>query len=873
MRRLLGPIGLLALLIVTIGADRPDAAGCKGGEPKTVEVGIARLVGCFETTDEDGDKVHTARFVDQPDGDVDLNGFFVASAYKGDGGILVDEREQSVTAVALDDSLRPVNVQLRSLNVPVSGRKTDLGGSTKLAFTAPSEGELLLDDLRLLSNSGWAKALAGFLPGNVEVPIRITEEGKGSMDLLLEATGALALKGKPQSATVRITTESGKGTQLDGFSFSVNEISFSDYLTLNNLSLYYSAADSEWSGDAEATWPFPRPGGKAGFKVGATLTDGRIRRVQVGANNLVIPVGTAGIITSLNGGFEAGAKSDDIKFNVGAGGSFGPPMWTPSGGVGDRPIGANATLTAGQSNGAKFVRVDGDISFMNIPLGDARVGIYFDAGIDLGARLGIGLPSVRNNENDPFYVGARVDGWVAGSGFQFDGSGRIALLGWRLADAQVLVNNRAIGTCVELFWFDVGGVYEWGGRVDTFGSSCGLARYRQKFPTAATSANGGRRMIRLDRNEALLRVTGKGDAPLFRLRSPDGQVIEPPATGAAVVRKDNAYFVNDLENETVVVPPRNKRRWEVIPLPGSPQITGFHAARILPSERVRARVTGRGLDRTLVWDSTGNPDTKLIFSEEMPGGREKQILTTDKARGRYRFRPAVHGNYGLRKLQVVVLHGGTPREVRKVATYRVKRPAKIPGPRKVRAWRNGTTIEVKWPRVRGASGYLVGVTVDRGDGRPVSVHRKVGPRRRLVKLPGFPSAGVATAKVFVLNAEGVAGRPGRARFHTGTRIDHLRPAAKKTLDSARPSGGTIAIRSVCPQINLHCRVELTLRFRGKVVARTSHQQAPDTFHRVKLKPRSPALRARIRRGRLHGFRVEVSLSRYGGRHAAKSPLT
>jgi len=872
MRRLLGPIALLAILVATVGADATGAAECRGGEAKTVDVGIAKLVGCFETTEVGEDTIHTARFADQPEGDVDLNGFFVASAYPGDGAIRVSEREQSVTAVALDDSLKPVNVQLRSLNVPVSGQKTDLGGATKLAFVAPNFGELLLDDLRLFSNGAWARALAGFLPGNAEVPILIGEDGKGSMNLLLEATGALALKGKPQSASVNITTESGKGTQLDGFELSVNEFSFGDYLSVNNLSAYYSAADRELRGDAEATWPFPRPGGKAGFKVGATLTDGRLRRLQVGANNLVIPIGTAGIIKSLSGGFESGDK-DDIKFNVGAGAALGPPMWTPDGGVGDRPVGANAVLTAGSSNGAKFVRVDGDVSFMNIPLGDAKVGIYFDAGIDIGARLGIGLPSVRNNENDPFYIGAKVNGWIAGSGFQFDGSARLALLGYRLADAQVLVNNRAIGACAELLWFDVGAAYEWGRGTDIFGSSCGLARYRQKFPTAATSAaGGGRRMIRLDRNEALLRVTGEGGAPRFRLRSPDGRVLSPPASGYAAVGKDSAYFLNESENETVVAPPRNRRRWEVIPLPGSPAITGFQAAKVLPPERVRARVRGKGRTRTLTWDSTGNPNTRLVFSEEMPGGREKPILTTDKASGRFRFKPANHGNYGLRKLQVAVLHNGTPREVKKVAAYRIDRPGPIHGPRRVRAWRAGTTVHVKWPRVRGAAGYLVEVKLGRGKGRPISVLRRTGPRKHRVRFPEIPSGGRGTARVFALNADGATGKPGKTRFRTGTSIRHLRPAAQAALDSARRAGGAIALRTVCPRINLHCRIRLTLKFRGRVVARASFQQAPDTFRHVKLRPKKRALRARIRRGRLHGFRIEIAQSRYGGHHRDQAPV-
>ncbi|HTU14267.1 MAG TPA: hypothetical protein VMF31_03650 [Solirubrobacterales bacterium] len=867
LRKLFAVSGLLALFVVSVAAATETAQptlACKAGEGKTIDVGIVKAIGCWTKESKDGANIYTARFADQPNGEVDLNGFLVGSAYRGNGALRVNDSTNRVTGVSLDGGPKVIDVQLRSLNVPVSGSKTDLGGGVKLDFVAPNFGELVIEDLRLGSNSAWARALAGFIPGNAEVPITIGEDGKGTMHLVVEATGSLALKGKPQSVRINVETESGKGTELDGFEFSLNEVSVGRYLTVNNLNAFFSASKREWGGNAEASWPFPRPSGSAGFKIGFTMTNGSLRRLQVGVNGLMIPIGTAGVMKSLSGGFEVSPNGadDGIQFNVGAGAAMGPPMWTPSGGVGDRPIGVNATLTAGRANGSYFVKVNGDMSFMNVPLGDAYMGIYFDAGADFGAAMGLGLPSFRNNPNDPFYIGTRIDGWI-GNGFQLEGGGRLSVFGWRLSDTNILVSNKVIGACAEVLWTDVGGVYEYGRGLELFGSSCGLKKYRQKFAGSSVASVSAPRTIRLDREEVMLAVKGDGAAPRFRLISPDGRVIATPDDRDAVVREDNAFFIDEENHVTNVIPPRGPGEWKLAPLPGSADVVQVTSSRELPPEKVNAKVVGRGIDRTLVWNSAGGPDTTLSFSEEMPGGRDRHILSTGKKSGRFKFTPGYHGNYGERRLKLIVMHNDSPRETKVVNTYRVERPSPLRAPSHVRAYRDDHEVTVKWSGVKPATGYLVTTSIKPKNGKRVTFARKVGPKARSVVFKGSPGAAWATARVFALNIDGRPGRAKAKRFRPGPAIKKLDPAAQAGLDSARATGKGVVLRTVCPTGG-HCQLRLKLLLNGRTVATSRYQQAPDTFHRALVVPKDPAVLRKLAAPRPRGFALDLRQSRTAG---------
>ncbi len=857
--------GLTAVIAVKAGAADPPVIACKAGTAKTVEVGIVKAAGCWTEVEKDGATIHTARFADHPAGEVDLNGFILTNGYAGDAAIRINEKTHAVQSVPLDNGPKITGVQVNSFGVPFSGRKTEIGRPIPIDFISPSTGDIVLDNLRFGSGNGWVQALGGLAwVGNVETPIKISDGGTGSMTLTIELTGKLALQGRPQAVAINLPTKVGEGTKLDGFELNIAEVNMGGFFTVNGLKLSYTAAVKEFSGDAQITLPFKRgPHGDAGFIGGFSLRDGTLSRVRIGFSGMKVPLGAAATLTSADGDFR---WIPELRVALNASGALGPVLPLPSG---DRQIaGFNATLSLGLQDGWPYLRVDGGVSFMDIPLGEGWIGIYSNSGVNIAGRVGIGLPSIRNNENDPFYIGAKVDGWVGANGFQVEGSGQLKLFGYRAGGADILINKRAVGACITMFFFDVGAVYEWGKGIDSFAGSCGLGRYRESFTSGATVSAGGSRSIRMKSDEVMLSVKGRDKAPRFSLRSPSGRVIKAPVTGTHGVRKDHAFFIDEEKMTTHVIPPRGTKQWRIVPFAGSATITSARAIRKLPPERVRARVVGKGMKRTLVWRSAGGPDTTLAFTETMRSGRDRGILTTNKASGRHRFRVSGNGHYGMRKLKVNVIHGGSPRETKVVDRFRVKAPARLKGPRKVRAWRDDRTLTVRWSRVKGASGYLVLAGTRHGGKLTANFVRSTKAGKTRLRIPSFPGGESAVARVFALNRDDRAGKPGVARFRPSPRKMNLKVAGQVGVDSARRAGQGVTIRTVCPRGG-HCRNRVTLKVNGKPVGTVRFQQTPGTFHRAKVVPASKKLRKRIARGPVKGLSIVLWQERTTGKGGDK----
>jgi len=857
--------GLTTVIAVKAGAADPPTVDCKAGTYKTVEVGIVKAAACWTEEEKDGAVIHTASFNDHPRGEIDMNGFLLTNAYRLNAGIRINEKTHQVQSVVLDGPPGISDVQINSFNVPYEGERTRIGYPIKIDFVAPTTGEIVLDNLRFLSGNGWVKALGGLAwVGNVETPIKLLDEGKGSMTLTVELTGQLALQGRPQAVAINLPTAVGEGTKIDGFELNINEITIGRFFTVNGLMVAYSAADNEFSGNAEVTLPYKRgPHGDAGFVGGFSLRDGKLSRIRVGFSGMNIPLGAAATLKSAYGDFR---WNPEVLVSLNASGGIGPSIPLPTGLK--QVAGYNATLSLGFNSGWPYLQIAGGVNFADIPLGEGWVGIYSDAGVNIAGNVGIGLPSVRNNDNDPFYLGGRIEGWIGPNGFQLEGRTRFTLFGWRASEAQVLVNKRALGACVKLLFFDVGGVYEWGKSVESFGGSCGLGRYRESFAHGATISAGGSRTVQMRKDEVMLEVKGDGEAPRFSLRSPSGREISAPETGTHAVREDNAFLIDEEGNTTYVVPPKGMKRWTLTPGSGSATVTSVRAIPKLPSERVRARVVGRGKDRTLIWRSAGGPDTHLSFTEEMPGGRDRGILTTDKANGRHRFKVTEGGHYGKRKLKVTVIHGGAPRETKVADRFRVSPPARKHGPRKVRAWRDGRTLTVRWSRVKGASGYLVMAGTRHRGKVTANFIRSVEADRARVRIPSFPGGASAVARVFTLNRDGRTGRAGKATFRPSPRKMSLKQAGKAGVDTARRSGQGVAIRTSCPAGG-HCQTVVTLKHNGRKVGSTRFQQTPGTFHRVTVLPASKRLRRQIARGPVKGLSIVLWQKRTSGKGGDK----
>jgi hypothetical protein len=848
---------LLATLVFATQAISETPAECKGGTHKEIEVGIVKAVGCFTEATQGNATVYTGKWVDQPDGHgIDLNGF-VLTGPKG-GALQINAGNREVKSVAIGQGNGDDQVQLNSMNWPVAGELKALGSPINLGFVAPEKGSVTLTQLTFGSNFVGG-ALAGLSPfGAIETPVKLEDDGKGSMDLSIMLAGYFTLKGHPQSVTIALPTESEKGTKVDGFEISLEEIDTFKVVKINEFEAKYSAAEKLVKGSANLTFPFSAGGTKEnpnekGFGGGFALENGALTEIKASASGLKIPVGAppGGFITGIGGGFHlknGQGNNFDLSLNAKMDAQFGPEIPTPWGKA--APIEVSAALGAGHKGEEWFFEIRGGVKVFRLAVGDVYLGLHSNAGVEFGVGLGIGFPSYRNNESDPFYIGARVDGWVSKGHFQFEGKGKVALISLKLFEGRVMVNDRAAGACWVVFGFPGGAVYPYGGQVKDFGIGCGLDYYKEQFPQGARISALGSRTIQLEPAEKIIAVKGAGKAPRFTLRSGD-RVLRTPTDRDAVIQRQgfrHAFFVNEETDTTHVIIPRSAGNWTITPYAGSATITSVRAGREAPKEKVTAEVTGSGPVRTLHWDSLDRPHTRLLFLERLPSGREVPILQTDEESGARKFGVVTGANYGKRNIRVVVIHGYASRQSGIVDDYRVAKPRQLAGPKRVSAWRDGHRAHVTWSGVKAARGYLVEVTMPgKGGQRASNYVRRAGAKQRSLVIPEHPGGGVAIAKVYALNRDDRQGVPGRASFRTDPPPLSLKAATKRSVDSLRFRRNAVTMRMSCPS-GPHCRVVAELRVGKRVIASERFQQTPDSFHMVRLVPRSASARQALRAG-------------------------
>ncbi len=570
------------------------------------------------------------------------------------------------------------------------------------------------------------------------------------------------------------------------------------------------------------------------------------------------------------------STSFDLGANAQLTANFGPEIPSPFGNI--PPVRATARLDLGYTGGELVISIRGGLELFRIPVGDAYLIIHSNSGVQFGAGVGIGLPSYRNNENDPFYLGLRVDGWISRGKFQFEGKGKFALFNLKLLEGDGLINDRGIGACWTVIGIPGGAFYKWGSSgPETFGTTCRLADYREQFPAGATASAARARTFRLTQVKTVLAVKGIGAAPRFELRSAGGRVIRVPATGSAVKTSDYAVVVNRFNRTTYVILPRARGTWTITPYPGSATITSVKAADITPEQRVTAKVLGTGTTRTLVYRARKVPGTRLLFLEVLPDGTQFQILNTTAISGRRRFRLETGSGYGIRKLKAIVIQGAGITKSAVVARYRVNPPPILPASSYVDASRNGFTVDADWSGVRGASGYLVQVSTYNRGVLAASFIRRVSARTNSLELPGYPATpGRSVATVWALNSNSVPGKPASSSFLTTASALTLSSAARLSADSAYQHGGALFVRTQCPANQGHCQVRLQLRLNGRLIVDRAFQQTPGTYETARLLPSRTAdrraLAVALRKGRGH-VRVNVRIFRLGSGGLAEAGAT
>ena len=251
------------------------------------------------------------------------------------------------------------------------------------------------------------------------------------------------------------------------------------------------------------------------------------------------------------------------------------------------------------------LRLHGDIQLLRIPMGSAYFEIYGNAGVKFGGAFGLGIPSFKNNENDPFYIGASVDGWIGGGKFQLQGRGRLTILGIRLADGSVLLNDRGLGGCGTLFANTIfaiggGGFHNWDGSGTAFApNTCGLGNYEERFPLGAAATAASARTFIVNADKTILSVHGVGAAPRFELRAADGRIIRTPTADRPIMGRDYAVAFDRANDTTFVILARAKGTWTIRPDAGSVAINSVKAASVAP--RTGSRPGSSGLARPARW--------------------------------------------------------------------------------------------------------------------------------------------------------------------------------------------------------------------------------------------------------------------------------
>jgi hypothetical protein len=435
---LMGIFAGLVLAASTASSAEP-APKCAGEKAATkVTVGIAEMLGCWTDVTLDGTSYKAADFDSQPTygqgsyqvKGVDLNGFIVASPTSGNR-LLVNPKTNTVQSVSAANN-RAAEVHLYSIGYPLAGNPVSMGSPFTINFTAPNSGAMLLEDLRLGANQVYTGTLDGFSPvGDVETPIKLLEEGKGSMDLTV--AGIFALKGHPQSVTILIPSAVGgvEGGRLRAQA----PRSRRDQADPRSMTEAKYSAERRPSGRRGLQPAFM--GGKV--SVSTSGPEHHPHQGHRGASGIKVPSGATGIhhCAQRRLRLQAG-RARFVLFERRA---------TASSGGGAHPWGKVVPLEVicaeDQQEGQVYFLFDGGIKVFRLNVGSVYLKIHTNSGVQYGFSVGIGFPSYSNNPNDPFYIGSRVDGWVAKQKFQFEGKGKVRLIGLDIFDASILINDKA----------------------------------------------------------------------------------------------------------------------------------------------------------------------------------------------------------------------------------------------------------------------------------------------------------------------------------------------------------------------------------------------------------------------------------------------
>lgn len=482
-----------------------------------------------------------------------------------------------------------------------------------------------------------------------------------------------------------------------------------------------------------------------------------------------IPLGGGVYLTRLRGGLDFGPPN---MITAGTSLSVGP-----SSGGGCPTIGADADFKVTFARHQFALDATADMQLICIPL--ATVAFHTDQTgyTSLGGHFGYTL--------GPIYARGDFGAQVRWPDWQVDFSGEVGVhipvLGDVGEEGALVLSNYGIAGCAGISIPIIGtirggaGVRFPGGHFPgSLGelisnlhlfTGCDLSSYKSlpSLKIRAAGATTSSFELPAGSRGVALSFDGRDGAPLVRLRSPSGRLLDFASSPEGARLTQGLGVVLPDEHRTVVLLGKPEGgHWTVEPADGSPAIAGIRKADVLAPVSVHATVGGRGARRLLSYDARPQAGQVVRFVERAPGAL--QVVATVRGGGRGRVPFTVTEASGRRREIVAqVLQQGLPRQTLTLARFTAPNPriGRVAGLR-VRRAKSGAVVT--WRRAPGAVSYAVGVTDSRG-GRTSFAPR---PGQRRVVVPGVGRDVTLRVTVIALSGRGRPGGPVRVSLRAAT---------------------------------------------------------------------------------------------------------
>ena len=299
-------------------------------------------------------------------------------------------------------------------------------------------------------------------------------------------------------------------------------------------------------------------------------------------------------------------------------------------------------------------------------------------------------------------------------------------------------------------------------RADILISGCNVSTW-QLIATQARAARAGAPTSVTEpagQKLAMIGMQGGGGAPKVILDGPGGAKIEASQDGIST--DGGALIVRQAatDHTLVEIPHAAAGTWKVDPMPDSAPLKLVETAHSLPAPRVHARVSGRGLRRSLYYKVTRQPGLAVRFFEDVDGGTQP-IGTARGARGTLRFAPAL-GSAKPRTISAHLTRDGVALPSVVVAHYKPGRIA--PGRAShIVVRRRGGKWRITWRRPARATSQLI--TIRFIDGAQVLI--AAGGRQNTLSLARTLDHGARPTAIQIVGLRGqVRGRAASARART-----------------------------------------------------------------------------------------------------------